>query len=369
MSKLQSSKAAATADFQYDFIFLRSAPADGVTARKHIEGGFAWPTGPDAVGRVIEAPDWDPSPSRDCGGGLHGLPSGIGDWGLVLSPSDMSVLWYVCGASMEEAVFGSGKVRVRRCRILYVGHFGRAMDLISPAMTAAVADLAARRVTTAGESAASNSGYSGAASNSGYSGAASNSGYRGAASNSGDSGAASNSGDRGAASNSGDRGAASNSGDSGAASNSGDSGAASNSGYSGAASNSGYRGAASNSGYRGAASNSGDSGAASNSGDSGAASNSGDSGAASNSGYSGAASSVGRDGVALAAGIASRGMVSNGSLLVLIERDENGKMLSYFAAREGERGIQAGHWYTLRAGYPVEVDALGEELVQKSSTL
>ena len=243
MSKLQSSKAAATADFQYDFIFLRSAPADGVTARKHIEGGFAWPTGPDAVGRVIEAPDWDPSPSRDCGGGLHGLPSGIGDWGLVLSPSDMSVLWYVCGASMEEAVFGSGKVRVRRCRILYVGHFGRAMDLISPAMTAAVADLAARRVTTAGESAASNSGYSGAA------------------------------------------------------------------------------------------------------------------------------SSVGRDGVALAAGIASRGMVSNGSLLVLIERDENGKMLSYFAAREGERGIQAGHWYTLRAGYPVEVDALGEELVQKSSTL
>ena len=300
-------------EFAHDFLFLRSADSDG---KAH--GGFQWPT---VAGEMVTAPDWNPEPI--CGGGLHGLAEGVGDWGLLKTPSDSTALWYVCGAIRSEAVTVDDlKIKVPRCRVLYVGSFAGAMDLISPRMTDEVMRLTADRRRL-----------------------------------SGDSGAASNSGDRGAASNSGDSGAASNSGDSGAASNSGDSGAASNSGGRGAASNSGYCGAASNSGDRGAASNSGEYGAASNSGGRGAASNSGDSGAASNSGYCGAASSVGKHGVALSHGFQSIGMVTDSNLLILVERcGETGAILHHFAAMCGTKNVKPNVWYMLTGGKLTEVN-------------
>lgn len=219
-------KQSKSAEFVHDFIFLRSAPLDGVTAQEYVAGGFSWPL---EAGGIVEAPDWDPNPTRECGGGLHGLHSGIGDWELLRAPSDQQTLWYVCGALAAESVRSADKVRVKRCRVLYVGSFAGAMDLISPVMTTEVTRLAAEKVSRS------------------------------------------------------------------------------------------------------------------------------DSGAASNSGYRGAAFSIGRDGVALSAGIRSRGMVANGSLLVLVERNDAGDMLGYFAAREGEKGVVTERWYELRDGALVDV--------------
>ena len=169
-------------EFAHDFLFLRSADSDG---KAH--GGFQWPT---VAGEMVTAPDWNPEPI--CGGGLHGLAEGVGDWGLLKTPSDSTALWYVCGAIRSEAVTVDDlKIKVPRCRVLYVGSFAGAMDLISPRMTDEVMRLTADRRRLSGDSgAASNSGDRGAASNSGDSGAASNSGYCGAASSVGKHGVA-----------------------------------------------------------------------------------------------------------------------------------------------------------------------------------
>jgi hypothetical protein len=162
-----------------------------------------------------------------------------------------------------------------------------------------------------------------------------NAGDRGAA-NSGDCGAA-NSGDWGAA-NSGDCGAA-NAGNGGAA-NSGDWGAA-NAGDYGAA-NAGDRGAA-NAGNRGAA----------NAGDWGAA-NAGDYGAA-NAGNGGAAS-VKDNGVAICS---TGGKVKGGkgSVLVLVDRDENSNIVDFAAAEVDGKVVLPDTWYRLDGGKFVRTEA------------
>jgi hypothetical protein len=145
-----------------------------------------------------------------------------------------------------------------------------------------------------------------------------NAGYRGAA-NAGDCGAA-NAGDRGAA-NAGYRGAA-NAGDYGAA-NAGDYGAA-------------------NAGYRGAA----------NAGDCGAA-NAGDYGAA-NAGYYGSAS-VKENGVAIAS---TDGKVKGGkgSVLVLVNRDDDGNITDFAAGAVDGIVLLPDTWYRLEEGKFVVAD-------------
>jgi hypothetical protein len=219
----------------------------------------------------------------------------------------------------------------------------------------------------AGNYGAANAGNCGAA-NAGNYGAA-NAGYRGAA-NAGNCGAA-NAGNYGAA-NAGYRGAA-NAGDCGAANagyrgaaNAGDCGAA-NAGNCGAA-NAGYRGAA-NAGYRGAANagdcgaaNAGDCGAANagyrgaaNAGDCGAA-NAGDRGAA-NAGYRGAAivqaegsATVGEKGVAVCMGNNSKAKGGAGSVLILVERDEDYNITNAKTLIVGADGIKPDTWYKLVNG-------------------
>lgn len=189
--------------FEHDFVFLRACHRDG-RSRAPQANGFRWPTEP---GGIVEAPDWDPDGTRACGGGLHGLALGIGDW-----------------------VDSGDKVRVRRCRVLYVGAFAGAMAEIARHLSAGTLSLVRQRVE-----------------------------------------AATLEGERA-------------------------------------------------------------------------------------TGYSGAASATGKAGVALAAGYGCRGMVGEGCLLVLVERDPNTlEIVHYFAAKAGERGVEAGKWYTLRAGEPVEV--------------
>ena len=154
-----------------------------------------------------------------------------------------------------------------------------------------------------------------------------NAGYRGAA-NAGNYGAA-NAGDYGAA----------NAGDCGAA-NAGDYGAA----------NAGDRGAA-NAGYRGAA-NAGNCGAA-NAGNYGAA-NAGDCGAA-NAGYRGAAivkrqgtASVEKKGVAIALGHGAKAKGRIGSVLVLIDTDDNDNIIAERTLIVDGEKIKEDTYYTIK---------------------
>ena len=75
-------------------------------------GGFQWPElGP------VECPDWNPSPV--CGGGLHGLLWGAGDWTLVdISPD---AVWKVVRVLESEIVDLGGKVKFPRGEVVYSG--------------------------------------------------------------------------------------------------------------------------------------------------------------------------------------------------------------------------------------------------------
>jgi hypothetical protein len=75
-------------------------------------GNFQWPdSGP------VEAPDWDPTPK--CGGGLHGLVDGLGDWSLL----DWSIDARALLVEVESGVVVSfdGKAKFPRGTVCVVG--------------------------------------------------------------------------------------------------------------------------------------------------------------------------------------------------------------------------------------------------------
>ena len=66
-----------TADGKY--LVLRTVDADWRS-----RDGFRWYKTVETI-----APDWDPDPGRECGGGLHGLLWGCGDAGLLSVAPDV----------------------------------------------------------------------------------------------------------------------------------------------------------------------------------------------------------------------------------------------------------------------------------------
>jgi hypothetical protein len=75
-------------------------------------GGFRWPL---TVGAEVVAPDWNPNPV--CGGGLHGLPWGYGDWGLLAGTR-----WLVVSADPADVVDIDGhKSKARAARVEHIG--------------------------------------------------------------------------------------------------------------------------------------------------------------------------------------------------------------------------------------------------------
>ena len=97
-------------------LVLRTCPADMVATGKREDGGtysMRWPRqGP------VEAPDWDPTPR--CGGGLHGLPWGNGDWSLLSSADD--AVWQVFEVDTATLVDIDGtKSKFQRGNVLFSG--------------------------------------------------------------------------------------------------------------------------------------------------------------------------------------------------------------------------------------------------------
>ena len=91
-------------------LLLRTCHADSTA-----HGGFQWPL---EVGATVEAPDWDPSPR--CGGGLHGLPWGLGDATLLnWSPEAVGIVF--SAAAQEVVDIDGAKAKVRAARVEFVG--------------------------------------------------------------------------------------------------------------------------------------------------------------------------------------------------------------------------------------------------------
>src|SRR5579885_1343829 len=119
-------------------LVLRTCNAD-MTSHE----GFRWPES----GRV-ECPDWDPAPV--CGGGLHGLLWGEGDW-LLLGDADAK--WLVVEVSRTDVVvIDSQKVKFRAGDVIYCGGMAQAVTMVltDPRNFARLQALAKDKGTAAG---------------------------------------------------------------------------------------------------------------------------------------------------------------------------------------------------------------------------
>ena len=95
-------------------LILRNCNSD-MTSYK----GFIWPkSGP------VEAPDWNPKP--ECGGGLHGLLWGDGDWSLLRDNPD--TIWQVVEVEETDLVkIDEQKVKFHKGKVIFAGDMGRAI--------------------------------------------------------------------------------------------------------------------------------------------------------------------------------------------------------------------------------------------------
>ena len=184
-----------TADGKW--LVLRTVDADWRS-----RDGFRWYKTVETV-----APDWDPDPHRECGGGLHGLLWGCGDAGLLSPVSD--AVWLVVAVDPTDVANPdqAHKVRFRAGRVRFHGTRDEAVDYLMAHGGAGLPVVCGRHssgykgTSTSGDWGTSNSG-SGGTSNSGNHGT-STSGYKGS-STSGNWGTSTSG--RGGTSTAGDRG-------------------------------------------------------------------------------------------------------------------------------------------------------------------
>ena len=157
------------------YLVLRTVDADWRS-----RDGFRWHQTVETV-----APDWDPDPGRECGGGLHGLLWGCGDAGL-LSP-DSDAVWLVVAVDPSDVANPdrAHKVRFRAGRVRHHGTRDEAVDYLMAHGAAGLPVVYGRH--SSGNRGTSTSGYGGTStsgrggtSTSGYWGT-STSGYEGTA--------------------------------------------------------------------------------------------------------------------------------------------------------------------------------------------
>ena len=199
-------------------------------------------------------------------------------------------------------------------------------------------------------------GDSGHAAATGYGGHAAATGYRGHAAATGDYGHAAATGDYGHAAATGGRGNAAATGYYGHATATGDYGHATTTGYGGHTAATGDYGNAAATGDRGNAAATGDRGNAAATGDRGHAAATGDYGHAAATGYRGHAAVKGKNAIAIAAGAFGVASADDGGAIMLAAYDDDWNLVTVFASKVGENGIEAGKAYHLgQDGKPVDV--------------
>jgi hypothetical protein len=95
------------------------------TATMESYNGFKWPS---EIGATVACKDWYPKPV--CGGGLHGLIDGIGNYGLLSNSHD--AVWQIVEVERDKCVsIDNDKVKFPSCKIVYSGNMAGALTRIS----------------------------------------------------------------------------------------------------------------------------------------------------------------------------------------------------------------------------------------------
>ena len=95
----------------------------GCAAGGESHSGFVWPL---TVGAEVTAPDWNPAPV--CGGGLHFLPWGAGDAGLL---PDKSEAVYLVVSAVDPVSIDDDKCKAQTCRVEFVGQRHEAANYLA----------------------------------------------------------------------------------------------------------------------------------------------------------------------------------------------------------------------------------------------
>jgi len=273
-------------------LILRNCNSD-MTSYK----GFIWPkSGP------VEAPDWNPKP--ECGGGLHGLLWGDGDWSLLRDNPD--TIWQVVEVEETDLVkIDEQKVKFHKGKVIFAGDMGRAITnvLCSQIRFKWLCEQAKEK---------SSGDYSTSAS----------------------SGSSSKSASSGSSSTSASSGSSSKSASSGSYSTSASSGDCSTSASSGSSSKS---------------ASSGDYSTSASSGDYSTSASSGSSSKSASSGSYSTAEAQGENTIAMVAGIGGKVKVGpNGAFAIAYLGEGNHPRI--LVGHVGEKGIKADTWYFVKNG-------------------
>jgi hypothetical protein len=340
-------------------LILRCCNKDGSSY-----GGFIWPrTG------EVSAPDWNNR--KECGGGLHGWPWGMGiGEGKDFNFSDD--LWIVFAVKPEDVVgeLDNGwKCKAKCGVVVYAGEFAAAWQMVNSGRHRLIEAMVG--VGGRNSSKAASSGNSSKAASSGNSSKAASSGNYSTAASSGDYSKAASSGDYSTAASSGNYSKAASSGNSSTAASSGDSSTAASSGnYSTAASSGNYSTAASSGDYSKAAS-SGDYSTAASSGNYSKAASSGNSSTAASSGNSSKAASSGNYSTAASSGDSSKASASGELTIAMVAGLggmaraglrgafalpwKDGDRVRIAVGIVGEDGIEPDTWYAVKSGQLLKV--------------
>jgi hypothetical protein len=187
---------------------------------------------------IVECADWNTE--KCCGGGIHFLPWGNGDWSLLNKSK-----WQIIKVNSKIVVdIDAQKSKAPAVEVLYTGEMAEAVCTVLTHPNRPVDEKKGDNYSTA-----ASSGNSSKAASSGYSSTAASSGYSSTAASSGNSSTAASSGDYSTAASSGNSSTAASSGYSSKAASSGDSSTAASSGNSSTAASSGYSSTAASSGY------------------------------------------------------------------------------------------------------------------------
>jgi hypothetical protein len=133
-----------------------------VDARRQSYGGFQWPA---EVGARVEPDTWDPT--AECGSGIHGLLSGVGDGSLLNWDAD--AIWQVVSCDATQVVALGGKVKVPWAVLECEGSRDAAVAFlvsrVGPVdgMVAGAATAGDRGTATAGYAGTASAGYAGTA--------------------------------------------------------------------------------------------------------------------------------------------------------------------------------------------------------------
>ncbi len=329
-------------------LILRTCKADGSSSH-----GFVWPTD-----GLVECTDWNDR--AECGGGLHGLLWGQGDWGLLCK--DFDARWQVI--EVEDAPdnlvrIDSQKIKFRRGNVVFTGEMSKAVTMVLCHSELFKKTFAEAKEKSSGDystaassgdySKAASSGYASTAASSGYASTAASSGDYSTAASSGNYSKAASSGNYSKAASSGNYSTAASSGYASTAASSGDYSTAASSGYASTAASSGNYSKAASSGNYSKAASSGDYSTAASSGDYSTAASSGDASTAASSGNASKAEATGVDTIAMVAGCG--GQVKAGPhgafAIAYLNKNNHPRIL---VGHVGEKGIKADAWYKVKNG-------------------